>query len=123
MTQKTLLKRLPAPRRRSKRSFTWCVKGGKGKVKAAFTRKGRVALVTTTAPHHGNRRIHPGTRTRALRRAYSRLRSIGRSLVRANPRSPRLFGIRRGRVRYVAVTSRRTIAHRKTLRAYLRLAR
>jgi hypothetical protein len=120
MTRRALLRRLPAPRRRTKRSFRWCVKGGKGTVSAAFTRRGRVALITTTAPRHGNRRIHPGTTTRALGHAYPRRRAVGRAILRANPRSPRLFGIRRGRVRYVAVTSRRTIARRKTLRAYLR---
>jgi hypothetical protein len=122
LTRKALLRRVPAPRRRTKRSWRWCVKGGKGTVTAAFTRGGKVALVATTAPRHGNRRIHPGTKTGALRRAYSRRRSIGRALVRANPRSPRLFGIRRGKVRYVAVTSRRTIARPRTLRAYLRYA-
>jgi hypothetical protein len=81
-----------------------------------------VALVTTTAPRHGNRRIHPGTTIRALGRAYPRGRAVGRALVRANPISPRLFGIRGGRVRYIAVTSRRTIARPKTLEAYLRYA-
>jgi hypothetical protein len=120
LTRKALLRRVPAPRRRTKHSWRWCVKGGKGTVSAAFNRRGRVALVTTTAPRHGNRRIHPGESMRALRRAYGRLRAIGRSLVRANRKSPRLFGVRRGRVRYVAVTSRRMIARRKTLRRYLR---
>jgi hypothetical protein len=122
LTRKQLLKRVPAPRKRSKRGWRWCVKGGKGKVTAAFTKKGRVALVATSAPHHGNRKIHPGTSTRALKRAYSRRRAVGRSIVRANKRSPRFFGIRKGRVRYVAVTSRKTLAKRKTLRAYLRYA-
>jgi hypothetical protein len=121
-TRKSLLRRVPTPRRRTKRSWRWCVKGGKGTVSAAFDRRGRVALVTTTAPGHGNRRIHPGTATRALSRAYPRGRAVGRTLVRANPRSPRLFGIRRGRVRYIAVTSRRTIARPRSLRAYLRYA-
>jgi hypothetical protein len=122
MTRKALLKRVPAPRRRTKRSWRWCVKGGKGTVSAAFDRKGRVALASTTAPHHGNRRIHPGTSTRALARSYPRRRGIGRTLLRANPRSPRFFGIRHRKVRFVAVTSRRTIAKHKTLRAYLRYA-
>jgi hypothetical protein len=117
-----LLRRVPAPRRRTRRRWTWCVKGGKGRVTAAFNRRGRVALVATTAPRHGNRRIHPGTSRSALRRAYPRLRKLGRTLVRANPRSPRLFGLRRRKVRYVAVTSRRIIAKRKTLRRYLRYA-
>jgi hypothetical protein len=122
LSRRALLRRVPAPRRRTKRSWRWCVKGGMGTVSAAFTRKGRIALVTTTAPHHGNRRIQPGTSAHALRRAYPSGRSIGRGLVRANPRSPLLFGIRRGSVRYVAVTSRRMIGRRGTLRAYLRYA-
>jgi hypothetical protein len=98
------------------------VKGGKGTVTAAFTKGGRVALVSTTAPRHGNRRIHPGTRTGALRRAYPHRRALGRTLVRAGPHSPRLLGIRRGKVRYIAVASRRTIARRRALRVYLRYA-
>jgi hypothetical protein len=81
-----------------------------------------VAVVTTTAPRHGNRRIHPGTRLSRLRRAYPRRRSLGRGLVRANRRSPRFFGIRRKRVRFIGVASRRTIRNRRALRAYLRHA-
>jgi hypothetical protein len=122
MTRSTLLRRLPAPRKRTKRSFRWCVKGGKGTVSAALDRRGRVALVSTTAPRHGNRRIHPGVSRRALVRSYPRRRGIGRGLLRANPRSPRFFGIRHGKVRFVAVTSRRTLHKRRTLRAYLRYA-
>src|SRR4051794_3721385 len=109
LTRKQLLRRVPAPRKRSKRAWRWCVKGGKGAVRAAFTRRGRVALVATTAPRHGNRRIHPGTRVKALRHAYPRARAVGHTLLRANPGSPRLLGVRRGKVRYIAVTSRRTI--------------
>jgi LVIVD repeat len=122
LSRRALLRRVPAPRRRTRRRWTWCVKGGRGRVSAAFNRRGRVALVATTAPRHGNRRIHPGTRRRTLRRAYPRLRRVRGNLFRANRRSPRLFGLRRGRVRYIAVTSRRTIARRRTLRAYLRYA-
>jgi hypothetical protein len=122
LTRAQLRRRLPAPRRRTRRSWRWCVKGGKGIVAAAFSRRGRVALVATTAPRHGNRNIHPGARTKALRRAYPRRRAIGRTLVRAGPRSPRLLGIRRGRVRFIAVTSRATIRKHKTLGAYLGFA-
>lgn len=122
LTRKTLLRRLPAPRRRTKRSMRWCVKTSRGTVTAAFDRKGRVALVAATAGRYGNRRVHPGSRTRALRRAYPRRRSVGRTIVRANGKSPRLFGVRAKKVRYVAVTSRRTIAKRASLRAYLRYA-
>ncbi len=122
LSKKALLRRVPAPTRRTKRSWRWCVKGGKGTVSAAFTRRGRVALVSTTAPRHGNRGVHPGSRTKKLRAAYRRRRALSRSLVRANRRSPRLFGVRGGRVRYVAVASRRTVGRRTALRAYLRYA-
>jgi hypothetical protein len=98
------------------------VKGGKGTVSAAFTKKGRVALVATTASRYGNRRVTPGTKTARLKKAYPRRRALGKTLVRANSKSPRLFGVRKGRVRYVAVTTRRTLGRGKTLRAYLRYA-
>ena len=122
MIRTALLRRVPTPRRRTARSWRWCVKGSKGIVSAAFDKRGRVALVATTAKAHGNRRVRPGSRTAALRRAYRRGRALGRTLVRANGTSPRIFGIRRGRVRFIAVTKRRTLARRKTLRALLRSA-
>jgi hypothetical protein len=122
LTRARLRRRLPAPQRRTRRSWRWCVKGGKGTVSVAFSGKGLVALVASTAPLHGNRRIHPGTRTKALRRAYPRRRAIGRTLVRAGPSSPRLLGIRRGKVRYIAVASPATIRKHTLLRAYLRYA-
>ena len=122
LTRAQLLRRAPAPRRRTKRSWRWCVNRSKGTVSAAFDKRGRVALVATTAKRHGNRRVRPGSRTSRLRRAYRRSRPLGRSLVRAYPRSPRFFGIRRGRVRFVAVTKRRTLARPRTLRVYLRYA-
>jgi len=121
LTRAQLLRRVPTPRRRTRRSWRWCVKGSKGVVSAAFDRKGRVALVTTTAAAHGNRKVRPGSTLARLRRSYRRGRSLSATLFRANRRSPRLFGVRRGKVRFIAVTSRRTITRRKTLRAYLRL--
>jgi hypothetical protein len=122
LTRKALLRRVPAPRRRTGRSWRWCVKGGKGTVSAAFTKRGRVALVTATSKRYGNRHIRPGSKRSALSRAYPRRRAVGRVIVRANRRSPRFFGVRRGKVRYVGVTYRRTLGTRKTLRAYLRYA-
>jgi Tol biopolymer transport system component len=122
LTRRRLLGLPVRPPRRTRRSLRWCVKGGRGTVAAAFTRKGRVALVATTAPRHGNRRVRPGVSARRLRRTYRRRRSLGRGLVRASPLSRRLFGVRRGRVRYIAVASRHTIANRRALRSYLRFS-
>jgi hypothetical protein len=122
MTRSRLRRRLPAPRRRSRRSWRWCVKGGRGTVSVAFTRPGKVAVVATTARGHRVGRIRPGTRAARVRRAYPRRRRLGRGLVRPSRRSLRLFGIRRGRVRFVGVATRRTLRSRRALRAYLRHA-
>ena len=113
MTRKVLARRLPAPRRKTKRSWRWCVKGGKGSVAAAFSKSGRVALVARA----------PAGITRAqLRRRYPRRQVLGDSLVRAGARSSRIFGVRGGKVRYVAVAAPRTIARRQLLRSYVRNA-
>jgi hypothetical protein len=81
-----------------------------------------VALVVTTAPSHGNRGVRPGAKLSLLRRGYPRRRGVGRGLFRANAHSPRLIGVRRGRVRYIAIASPKLIRNRKALRSYLRLA-
>ena len=113
MTRRALARRLPAPRRKTKRSWRWCLKGGKGTLSAAFSKSGRVALVART----------PSGTTRAqLKRRYPHRRALGGSVVRAGKGSSRVFGVRGGKVRYVAVTAPRTIARRTLLRSYLRLA-
>jgi hypothetical protein len=122
MTRKALARRVPAPRRKTKRSWRWCVKGGKGTVSAAFAKSGRVALVATTAARGGARTVSPGSSTARLRRRYPQRTTVGRRIVRAGPHSNRIFGIRGGRVRYVAVIAPRTVARPRLLRGYLRAA-
>jgi len=122
MTRKALARRLPAPQRKTRRSWRWCVKGGTGMVSAAFTKSGRVALVGSTASRRGKRAVSPGSSARRLRRRYPHRTRVGRAIVRANPRSTRIFGIRGGRVRHVAVTTSRTIARPRLLHGYLRRA-
>ncbi len=78
--------------------------------------------MTTTARSHGNRRVRPGSRARAFRRAYPRRRAIGRGLYRANRRSTRIIGVRNGRVRFFAVASRRLLRNERALARHLRLA-
>src|SRR4051812_37282030 len=62
-TRRTLA-RLPGLSRRTRHSLRFCVKGGVGSVRAAFSRRGRALLVATTAPGHRRRRIHRGSRAR-----------------------------------------------------------
>jgi LVIVD repeat-containing protein len=68
---------LPPPRRTTRRSWRWCVSGG-GRVAAAFTKSGRVALVAATTRRHRVRvvasrraRTHP-----KLLRAYRRIAGL-----------------------------------------------
>ncbi len=115
------------PPRRTGRSYRYCVKGSSGRVTAVFSSRssrGRVRLVTTTAGGHGNRRVRVGSSSRRLFAAYPRARRIRSGLYRANPRSPRLFGIRRGRVTFIAVADRRLLrpGKRRALRRYLAYA-
>jgi hypothetical protein len=115
----------PRPIRRTGRSQRWCVKRSSGRVSAVFSRRGRrgrIRLITTTAPAHGNRRVRPKASAGALRRAYPRRRALGPGLFRATPRSARLIGVRRGRVRFIAVASRRLLRNQRALQRYLRLA-
>jgi hypothetical protein len=106
------LRALPLRRLRTTRhSYRYCVKGSTGTVTAVFSRRGRVALVTTTARGHGNRDLRPGSPARLVGRAYPRRRRLVRGLYRANPHSLRLIGVRRGRVRFFAVASPRLLRH------------
>jgi hypothetical protein len=116
------LRRLPGAGKTTPRSWRWCVSGSRGKVVAVFTPKGRVALVATTARRHGNRQLRPGSGMGRLRIAYPSRRALGSGLFRAGPGSPRLIGVRRGRVRFIAVATPNLIGNRAALRRYLRLA-
>jgi hypothetical protein len=116
------LRRLPGLVRRTRRSYRFCVKGGRGVVSAVFSKRGRSLLVTTTAPAHGNRGVSAGRRSLRLRRAYPRRRAVIRGVYRASPRTRRLIGIRGRKVRFIAVAEPRLIRKHKALEQYLRLA-
>jgi 3',5'-cyclic-AMP phosphodiesterase len=106
----------------SRHSRRWCVRGGSGKVTAVFA-GGRAVLVATTAPGHHYRGVHPGSRVRALRRAFPHRFRLGRGLTRAFPHSRLLLGTGEGRVLFLAVATRATIARRSDLTRYLGYAR
>ena len=120
--RKRLLRLGVRPVRRTRGSFRYCVKRSRGRVTAVFGRGARVVLVATTARAHGNRGVRPGVPARRLRAAYPRRRPIGRGVVRTWPRSPRVVGLRRGRVRFVAVAAPRVLASHSAFRAALRHA-
>lgn len=120
------LSRLPVRSpRRTGRSLRYCVKRSRGRVSAVFasrSSRARVALVATTAHGHGNRSVTVGSRASRFRRMYPNRVRIARGLYRAGPRSPRIVGLGRGRVRFIGVASQAVVRHRGLLRRDLRLA-
>ena len=118
-----LRRRAPEPGLRASRSWRWCVRGGQGQVVAVFDGHGHVALVVSTAQHHGNRGVRPTSPSTRLRAVYPRRRALGDAFFRAAPGSQLLIGLKRGSVRVVAVAFRGLIANPDTLRRYLRSAR
>ena len=123
-TRAQLARRL-APAQRTRRLYRWCVRRSSGRVTAVFGGRGaasRARLVVTTARRHGNRRVHPGSRVRALRRAFPGLRRVTGGIFRASRRNPRLFGVRSGRLRFVGVADRRLLRDPRSLRRLIRRA-
>ena len=122
LTRRRLLRQAPAPRRRTSRSWRWCIKRSGGSVRAAFSPRGRVRLLVTTGPQHGNRGVRPGASASRLARAYPRRRALGRGVFAAGRRSTRIVGVRGGKVRFTGVASRQLIAHPAALRRSLKSA-
>jgi len=122
-----VLRRGGQPRTRVGRAWRYCADGKgnrnrrKRRVMGVFTKAGRLGLVVSTARDHKGRRVGTGARARRARRGTKR---FGRGLrVRRLPGGARLvYGVRRGRVRYVAVATRKVGGNRKRVRAHLRLA-
>ena len=124
-TRRRLLRLRVRSPRRARRSYRYCVKRSRGRVTAVFasrSRRARVKLVVTTARGHGNRRVRVGSRARKFHRAYPVRVRIGWGLYRTSSRSTRMFGLRRGRVRFIAVGSRSIVGNHRMVRRHLRAA-
>ena len=120
-----LLRRSGQPRVRGNRAWSWSVRGKRNRgnrVAAALTRAGDVALVGTDVNGSDARRVRVGDAASRLR---GRARKMGTGLfVRdAGRRARFVYGVRSGRVRFVAVATREAAGDRRVLRSYLRLAK
>ena len=121
-----VLRRGGQPRTRAGRAWRYCADGKanrnrrKRRVMSVFTKTGKLGLVVSTVRDHKGRRVGTGARARRARRGT---KPFGRGLrVRRLPGGARLvYGVRRGRVRYVAVATRKVGGNRKRLRAHLRV--
>ena len=116
------LRRSGQPDRRPARSFRWCVeREPRASVVAGFSPQGRVAVVGSTARRHTAAGVGTGA---SARRLGSRVRAFGRG-VRVRPaRGGRMFvyGVRRGKVSFVAVAARSASRTPAGLRSALRAA-
>jgi hypothetical protein len=111
------------PLSRSSRRVRYCVEADPRRaVTAVFGPNARVRLLTTTARAHRYRGLRVGSGLRQVRRELPRLRRIAPGVYRAGPQSQRVIGVRRGRVRYLAVASERSLRRERVLRTYLRRA-
>ncbi len=124
-TRVKLGQRLGPPARTARGVLRYCVKGG-GSVLAAFTKAGRVGFAATTAAGHKRQGIGRGSSLTALRRKYGkRLRTVAPSVYRvAGVKAARhvVFGVRKGRVTFVAVADTKLVSSPRTLRTQLRRA-
>jgi lysophospholipase L1-like esterase len=125
-TRTTLVRRVNvAPVGRTRHRIRYCTKDRSGRVTAVFSSRSRGAraeLVMSTASGHGNRGVRVRSRASALARAYPNRRRVAPGLFRASPNSEQIFGVRRGRVAFVAVTRERVLANPRRLLRDLRLA-
>ena len=129
---KRVLRRAGQPVSRT-RTWTWCVasrgkasgsskKAGKPKVVAVFSKRGKVGLIQSTSRKHRAESIRPRMDARRLR---GHAKPIGGGLfVRDAGRGRKfVYGVRRGRVDFVAVAARGVASSEATLRRYLKRAR
>ena len=106
------------------RTWRYCVRGRRAagsRVSAVFTSGGKVGLVASTARRHRGRGIGRGARASRLRGT----RHVGRGLrVRRIGRGGKklVYGVRRGRVRFVGVASRPVARSPRRLRAFVKLS-
>jgi hypothetical protein len=126
-TPESLLRRAGQPNNRPEKVWTYCAQGPRdnrpvGFLYPVFTAGGSLELVGTTAPEHEALAVGRGDRiTRKFRRGAKRIGST--LLVKTAGKGRRyVYGVRRGRATFVAVTTATVAKDTKRLRATLRSA-
>ena len=119
-----LLERAGQPVSRKGRTWSFRVAGAKNRkarVRAVFTSRGRVGMVTSTASSHRAAGLGVGTRAS---RVAARTVPFGTGIRARRLAGGRtyLYGVRTGRVRWVAVTATSVGKSPKLARSYLRRA-
>jgi hypothetical protein len=117
--RRSTLARLGA--RGGRRAVRLCTR--RGSVRVALDARGRAVLIASTARGHRGAGLVPGKTLRQLRRALPDRRRVARGVYASGPSRTMLFGVRSGRVRWIAIVprslARRPAALRRALRAAL----
>ncbi len=119
-----LLRGAGQPASRKDRTYSYRVKGrgnSKARVKAVFSSKQRVALITSVAPRHRIAGIGKGTSVSRLR---GKVRTFGPGIRIRNAGAGRryVYGVSKSKVRWTAVATTTATKSRARLRSYLRRA-
>ena len=120
-TSRSLLRPLVLPLSSRRGRFVYCNEGG-GQTYLLSSR-GRVRLLVTTAETRRTRGVSPGDRISTLRRAYDDAERIGSGLYRGGGSSPVFFGVRAGKISFVAVSPRALLADPRDLARAVRQLR
>lgn len=120
-TSRSLLRPLVPPLSSRRGRFVYCNEGG-GQT-YLLTSRGRVRLLATTAETKRTRGVAPGDRLSVLRRAYDDAERIGSGLYRGGSSSPVFFGVRAGKISFVAVSPRALLADPRDLARAVRQLR
>jgi hypothetical protein len=123
VTANKLLRDAGQPTTRKGRSWRWCVedRGNEGQlVRTAFTPEGTVGLVGSAVRRHRIDGVGAGAKASRIKGA----RSFGRGIRVRDAGSGRkyVFGVSRGRVRWVALAMPEATRSRAALRSYTRIA-
>jgi hypothetical protein len=113
------------PVRKSAFAYRWCVRRSSGRVVAVFparSARARARLVVSTVRTLRTRGIGRGSPRRLLFRRFPAARRLRRNLYLGGPRGHRVFGLRAGRVRFVAVARSPLLARPAALARDLRRA-
>ena len=102
-------------------SLRYCVQGG-GRIDVGVL-KGRVVFISSTAPkRRGRKNVGRGSSVRDVQRAYGKLRKVAPGLFAGGASKKIAFGIKAGKVRYVAVLDQSVISNRGALRQQIKRA-
>src|SRR5439155_8486300 len=122
-TQKIMRRRAGPPTRAKRLSWRYCVgKGKRGSVVVAFSPELDARLILTTARGHSARGIHPGSTVKAMLRKYHDAKRVPKKVWFTSRSTRIVFGMRKGKITFVAVADRRLIKEPGLLEVYLQRA-